>query len=51
MEKSKFIFGNEISNKIYNKALKAKKKSIKRFGDDSNEIYHLRASNNETLFP
>lgn len=51
MERSKKIFGNEISNKVYNKALKAKKKHIKKFGDDSNSVYHLNVSDNTTLSP
>lgn len=51
MERSKVIFGNEISDKVYNKALKAKKKYIKKFGDDSNKGYHLSASDNVTLAP
>lgn len=41
MDKSKTIFGNEMSSKSYRKALKSKKKYIKKFGDDSKEIYNL----------
>lgn len=51
MEKSKRIFGNEISNKVYNKAVKAKDKHIKKFGDDSNKVYHLTVQENATLAP
>lgn len=51
MERSKKIFGNEISNKVYNKAVKEKKKHIKKFGDDSNKVYHLSVEENVTLAP
>lgn len=51
MERSKLIFGNEISKKVYNKAIKAKKKYIKKFGDDSNSVYHLATSENSTIGP
>lgn len=51
MERSKDIFGNKISNKIYNKAVRAKEKHIKKFGDDSSKVYHLSASENITLAP
>ena len=34
-DKSQIIFGNKISEKDYRKALKSKKKYIKKFGDDS----------------
>jgi UDP-N-acetylglucosamine:LPS N-acetylglucosamine transferase len=51
MDRSKSIFGNEISNKVYDKALKSKKKQIKKFGDDSNAVYHLSVEENSTLAP
>lgn len=51
MDRSKSIFGNEISKKVYNKALKSKKKQIKKFGDDSEEVYHLSVEENSTLAP
>ncbi|MGV8981067.1 DUF6937 domain-containing protein [Clostridium sp.] len=51
MERSKRIFGNEISNKVYRKAVKAKKKHIKKFGDDSSIVYHLSVKENVTLAP
>lgn len=51
MERSKNIFGNEISSKVYNKAVKAKNKHIKKFGDDSNVVYHLSVEENVTLAP
>ncbi len=43
------IFGNVISNSVYKKALKNKKKFIKKFGDDSKAIYHLKLSDNEVI--
>lgn len=42
MERSKIIFGNEIAKKDYKKALKSKKKFIKKYGDDSKVTYHLK---------
>jgi hypothetical protein len=51
MERSKSIFGNEISSKVYNKAVKAKKKHLKKFGDDSNTLYHLSVEEKTTLAP
>lgn len=39
MEKSKVIFGNEISSRAYKKAVKSKKKFIRKFGDDTNVNY------------
>ena len=41
MDCSKFIFENAISRKAYNKALKTKAKFVKKFGDDTNAVYHL----------
>ena len=38
-DKSKVIFGNVMPEKVYNKALKSKKKYMKKFGDDSNVSY------------
>ncbi|EYE89516.1 hypothetical protein Q428_01615 [Fervidicella metallireducens AeB] len=51
MEKSKFIFGNEVSDKVYKKAVRNKKKYIKKFGDDSNTTYNLTVTENKTLYP
>ena len=49
-EKSKLIFGNEMTDKVYRKAVRTKKKNIKKFGDDRNCSYpvtvcytHVRA--------
>ena len=41
MDKSKVIFGNEISNKAYKKACKSKKKYQKKYGDDSQVDYKV----------
>ena len=35
------IFGNEISQKVYKKALSNQKKLIRKFGDDRNKIYDV----------
>lgn len=48
-EKSKVIFGNELSDKVYKKALKSKKKYIKKFGDDSNADYKIAIKDNEYI--
>jgi hypothetical protein len=37
------IFGNEISRRAYAKARRSKDKFVKRFGDDSQAVYHLQA--------
>lgn len=49
MERSKSIFGNPISAAVYQKAVKTKEKYLKKFGDDSQTIYHLASENNLTL--
>ncbi len=43
------IFNNPISNKDYKKAVKKRKKYAKKFGDDSNTVYHLSLDTNEVL--
>ena len=43
-DRAKIIFGNEISDKAYAKACKSKESFIKRFGDDSEAVYHLAAT-------
>ena len=43
-DKSKVIYGNVISDAAYNKALKSKKKFIKKYGDDTDKVYHLGIS-------
>ena len=49
MEKSKVIFGNQMSNSTYKKALKAKKKNIKKFGDDKDVSYPVNIQKNEHI--
>lgn len=49
MGKSKVIFGNEMSSKVYKKALKSKKKYAKKFGDDSNISYPVVIKENEHI--
>ncbi|ACV21709.1 Uncharacterised protein [Slackia heliotrinireducens] len=43
VDRAKVIFGNEIDTADYEKACKGKEKYARRFGDDSNTVYHLRA--------
>ena len=43
------IFGNEISNSTYKKALRTQKKFIRKFGDDRNTEYHLSLEENSVL--
>lgn len=45
------IFGNEIKQSVYKKALKTQKKFIRKFGDDKNTEYHLSLVDNEVLTP
>jgi len=45
-DKSKVIFGNEIPNSQYKKAVKSKKKYMKKFGDDSNVNYPVTIQKN-----
>lgn len=45
-DKSKVIFGNEISKKAYRKACKTKKKNLKKFGDDSHVDYAIKIEKN-----
>ena len=49
MEQSKFIFGNEVSDKQYRKGIKTKKKFIRRFSDDSSVHYHLATAENPVI--
>ena len=44
VDRSKVIFGNEISDADYKAACKSKESFIKKFGDDSNAVYHLAAA-------
>ncbi len=44
VERSKVIFGNEIAEADYKAACKSKTNFIKKFGDDSDAVYHLAAA-------
>ena len=48
-DRSKVIFGNKISSRDYKKALKSKKKFIKKFGDDSDKDYPVRIEKNKYI--
>ena len=48
-EKSKVIFGNVMSDKIYKKAVKSKNKFIKKFGDDTNVDYPVYIQKNDRI--
>ncbi len=50
-DRSKVIFGNEISSKAYRKALKGKKKYQKKYGDDSAADYSVKLVKNACLNP
>ena len=43
------IFGNRVSRKAENKAIKRQKKFIKKFGDDRNKEYHLGLEDNSVI--
>ena len=45
-DKSRTIFGNPMSNKVYKKAVRTKEKNKKKFGDDSDVIYPISISKN-----
>ena len=45
-DRSKVIFGNEISSRDYKKAVKSKNKYAKKFGDDSGADYPVRIEEN-----
>ena len=44
MDRSKFIFGNEISRTAYRRAIRTKAKYYRRYGDDSDRELHLSAA-------
>lgn len=46
MEKSKIIFGNQMTDATYKKALKSKKKYAKKFGDDAQVNYPVEIVKN-----
>ena len=43
MDRSKIIFGNELTDAVYKKSCRSKKKFLRKFGDDSLNLYHLSA--------
>ena len=49
MERSKVIFGNEIAEKDYQKAVKSREKFLKKYGDDSAKEYKFRAEQNPVI--
>lgn len=48
-DKNESIFGNKISSKVIKKAEKSKEKFIEKFGDDSEDVYHLKTTNNDSI--
>ena len=44
-DRAKSAFGNQQDARTYRKALKAKQGFVKRFGDDSQAVYHLASAN------
>ena len=48
-ERSKMIFENEMSSSVYKKAVKSKRKYMKKFGDDSEVSYPIQIHENPTL--
>ena len=42
-DRSRMIFGNQIDRRTYAKAQSSKNRFVRRFGDDSDAVYHLRA--------
>ena len=46
IDRSRKIFGNEISSRDYKKAIKSKNKYIRKFGDDSGADYPVRLEKN-----
>ena len=48
-DKSKNIFGNPMTEKVYGKAVRTKKKNVKKFGDDSKADYPITIEKNEHI--
>ena len=48
-DRSKVIFDNEMPEKVYKKALKSKKKYMKKFGDDSTKDYPVTIEKNRYI--
>lgn len=49
MDRSKFIFENEMRRRDYTKAVRNQKKLAKKHGDDRQKVYHLKAVENKTV--
>jgi len=49
-DRSKVIFGNPISQRDYDKALKSKAKYARKYGDDANANYSVKLVDNACLF-
>lgn len=49
MEKSKIIFGNQISARDYKKAVRSKNKYAKKFGNDEDILYPIKIEKNEHI--
>ena len=49
MPRSKKVFGNELSRLSYLDACFSKQRFILKYGDDTKQIYHLKATPNKTL--
>ena len=49
-DRSKVIFGNQMSAKDYKKALEKKKSYLRQFGDDSKAAYSAKLVENATLY-
>ena len=43
IDRARSVFGNAIDEKTYRKACKSKEDYARKFGDDSDAVYHLRA--------
>lgn len=48
-DKSSVIFGNQIDRKTIKKGNKSKKNFLSKYGDDTKQIYHLKAEKVESL--
>ena len=48
-DRSSVIFGNKMPDKVYKKAVKAKKKYMKKFGDDSRKNYEVAVEKNRYI--
>ncbi|SDW80425.1 hypothetical protein SAMN05216391_11816 [Lachnospiraceae bacterium KHCPX20] len=48
-EKSKVIFGNVLPDKVYKKAVRGRKKYMRKFGDDSRQNYQVSIRTNPVI--